>query len=145
MGDELDISKLLRQRGLEQPSQEYFDKFLRDFRRRQRAELIQRSTWEVVWERILSLAPSFRVPQVAYAAIAVMAASASTFILTRQPATSAPVAATAETPATRFSLNSSKPVTIGDTLAASARPGGTLPSHYVLQSRPVSNEQPLSF
>lgn len=145
MGDELDISKLLRQRSLEQPSQEYFDKFLRDFRRRQRAELIQRSTWEVVWERVLSFAPSFRVPQVAYATIAVLAASASTFILTRQPAASANLVAAAEAPATRLSLTSSKPVTIGDTLAASARPGGTLPSHYVLQSRPVSNEQPLSF
>jgi hypothetical protein len=143
MGDELDISKLLRQRNLIEPPPEYFDKFLRDFRRRQRAELIQRSTWEVLWERIASIAPSFRVPQYAYAAIAVMAASASTFILTR-PATVASQVAVAEAPAT-FSLTSSKPVTIGDTRAASTRTGGNLPSHYVLQSRPVSNEQPLSF
>lgn len=143
MGDELDISKLLRQRKLHEPPQEYFDQFLRDFRRRQRAELIQRSTWEVLWERVCAIAPSFRVPQMAYAAIAVMAASASTFILTRQPA-SAPMVAAVDAPAT-FSLTSSKPVTIGDTVAVSSRPAGSLPSHYVLQSRPVSNEQPLSF
>lgn len=143
MGDELDISKLLRQRNLIEPPPEYFDKFLRDFRRRQRAELIQRSTWEVLWDRVISIAPSFRVPQYAYAAIAVMAASASTFILTRPPTVSGQVAV-AEAPAT-FSLTSSKPVTIGDTRAASVRSGGSLPSHYVLQSRPVSNEQPLSF
>lgn len=144
MGDELDISKMLRQKSLDLPSEEYFDKFLRDFRRRQRAELIQRSTWSVLWERIASIAPSFRVPQIAYATIAVMAASASTFILTRQPSTGGAVAA-AEAPAPTFSLTSSKPVTIGDTMAASARPGAPMPSHYVLPSRPVSNEQPLSF
>lgn len=143
MGDELDISKLLRQRSLKEPPPEYFDKFLRDFRRRQRAELIQRSTWEVLWERIASIAPSFRVPQYAYAAIAVMAASASTFILTRGPAAPNQVAV-ADAPAT-FSLVSSKPVTIGDTRAASTRSNGSMPSHYVLPSRPVSNEQPLSF
>jgi hypothetical protein len=143
MGDELDISKLLRQRRLIEPPPEYFDKFLRDFRRRQRAELIQRSTWEIFWERISSVAPSFRVPQYAYAAIAVMAASASTFILTR-PAPVSPQVAVADAPAT-FSLTSSKPVTIGETRAVSARPTGSMPSHYVLPSRPVSNEQPLSF
>lgn len=146
MGEELDISKLLRQKQFEQPPQEYFDKFLRDFRRRQRAELIHRSTWEILWDRISSIAPSFRVPQVAYATIAVVAASASTFILTRQPETGAVMAAVSETPSSNtFSLTSSKPVTIGDTRAASARPSGSMPSHYVLESRPVSNEQPLSF
>lgn len=143
MGDELDISKLLRQRSLKEPPPEYFDKFLSDFRRRQRAELIQRSTWEVLWERVASIAPSFRVPQYAYAAIAVMAASASTFILTRGPAVTNQVVVV-DTPAT-FSLTSSKPVTIGDTRAASVRSNGSFPSHYVLPSRPVSNEQPLSF
>jgi hypothetical protein len=142
MGDELDISKLLRQRNLKEPPPEYFDKFLRDFRRRQRAELIQRSTWEVLWERVASIAPSFRVPQYAYATIAVLAASASTFILTRGPATPNQLVVV-DTPAT-FSL-SSKPVTIGDTRAASVRSNGSFPSHYVLPSRPVSNEQPLSF
>lgn len=146
MGEELNISKLLRQKYYDQPPQEYFDKFLRDFQRRQRAELIQLSVWEILWDRISSIAPSFRVPQVAYATIAVVAASASTFILTRQPATTAAIAAVAEAPSsTTLSLTSSKPVTIGDTLAASARPAGSLPSHYVLPSRPVSNEQPLSF
>src|SRR5262245_52469853 len=61
MGDELDISKLLRQKSLQEPPPEYFDKFLRDFRRRQRAELIQRPTWEILWDRLVSLAPSYRV------------------------------------------------------------------------------------
>ncbi len=146
MGEELNISKLLRQKQFEQPPQEYFDKFLRDFQRRQRAELIQLSVWEILWDRISSIAPSFRVPQLAYATIAVVAASASTFILARQPTPAATIAAVSEAPASpTLSLTSSKPVTIGDTLAASARPGGSMPSHYVLQSRPVSNEQPLSF
>jgi anti-sigma-K factor RskA len=145
MGEEFDISKLLRQKQFEQPPQEYFDKFLRDFRRRQRAELIHRSTWEVLWDRIAAIAPSFRVPQVAYATIAVMAASASTFILTRPSTAPMTVAAMTESASPTLSLTSSKPVTIGETLAASARPAGSMPSHYVLQSRPVSNEKPLSF
>ncbi len=146
MADETDISKLLRLKRNEEPPPEYFDKFLRDFRRRQRAELIQRSTLEILWERLVSIAPSFRVPQVAYAAIAVMAVTASTVILAPQPTTSAPVVASVDTQApTRFSLNSPNPVTIGDTRAAASRSGEPLPSHYVLPSRPVSNEQPLSF
>jgi hypothetical protein len=145
MGDEFDISKLLHQRGRHQPPQEYFDQFLRDFRRRQRAELIQRSTRQVLWERICALMPTFHVPQMAYAAIAVLAVSASALILTRQPAPQQTVVASAQPAAATFSLTSSKPVTIGDTLAASARPDGVMPSHYVLQARPVSNEQPLSF
>ncbi len=145
MAEELNISELLRQKRFQEPPPEYFDKFLRDFRRRQRAELIQRSTWEIVWERVMALAPGFRVPQVAYAAIAVMAVSASTLMLVRQPGGAETQVASAEAPATTFSLTSAKPVTIGETRTVSTRANGSLPSHYVLQARPVSNEKPLSF
>jgi hypothetical protein len=145
MAEELNISELLRKKRYEEPPPEYFDQFLRDFRRRQRAELIQRPTWAIVWERIMALAPGFRVPQVAYAAIAVLAVSASTLLLVRQPGSAQGVVAVAEAPATTFSLTTAKPVTIGETRTVSTRPNGSLPSHYVLQSRPVSNEKPLSF
>ena len=38
-----------------------------------------------LWDRIASIAPTFRVPQFAYAAILILAAGASTLIVTQQP------------------------------------------------------------
>ena len=69
-----------------------------------------------------------------------IAAVASSLILTQQPAG---MIAQVDGSRASLSLTASKPVTITDTLPVSARSGGSLPSHYVLQSRPVSNEQPL--
>ncbi|HEY5704418.1 MAG TPA: hypothetical protein VIS96_02475 [Terrimicrobiaceae bacterium] len=140
MDEDLNLSKLLRLKRYEQPPPGYFDDFLREFQRRQRAEALRRPAWAVLWDRITSIAPTFRVPQFAYAAILVLAAGASTLILTQQPG-----GTVAGADRTSLSLTASKPVTITDTLPVSARPGGPLPSHYVLQSRPVSNEQPLTF
>lgn len=135
MDEDANLSKLLRLKRYEQPPPGYFDDFLREFQRRQRAEVLRRPAWAVFWDRIASIAPTFRVPQFAYAAILILAAGASTLIVTQQP----------NGPRTSLSLTASKPVTITDTLPVAARTGGSLPSHYVLQSRPVSNEQPLSF
>jgi hypothetical protein len=139
MDEDANLSKLLRLKRYEQPPPGYFDDFLREFQRRQRAEVLRRPAWAVLWDRIASIAPTFRVPQFAYAAILILAAGASSLIVTQQPA------GKADAPRTSLSLTTSKPVTITDTLPVAARTGGSLPSHYVLQSRPVSNEQPLSF
>lgn len=46
------IGDLLRLKRYEQPSAEYFDGFLREFQARQREELMQRSSFELVWERV---------------------------------------------------------------------------------------------
>jgi hypothetical protein len=140
MDEEANLSKLLRLKRYEQPPPGYFDDFLREFQRRQRAEVLRRPAWAVLWDRIVSIAPTFRVPPFAYAAILILAAGASTLIVTQQPAGIA-----GNGPRTSLSLTASKPVTITDTLPVAARTGGSLPSHYVLQSRPASNEQPLSF
>lgn len=147
MGEEINVSKLLRLKRHEQPPPEYFDNFMREFRRRQRAELIRRPAYEVFWERLLSIAPSFRVPQFAYAAILALAITASVFIVNQQSESPKAIAsARTESVEPALSLTTSKPVTISDTLPAAARVGGgPLPSHYVLQPRPVSNERPLSF
>jgi hypothetical protein len=142
MDEELNVSKLLRLKRYEKPPPGYFDDFLREFRRRQRVEALRRPRWAIFWDRIISIAPTFRVPQFAYAAILVLAAAASTLIITQQPVGSP---GRSEISQTSFSLTTSKPVTISDTLPVSAQTGGSLPSHYVLQPRPVSNEQPLSF
>ena len=142
MNEDANLSKLLHLKRYEQPPPGYFDDFLREFQRRQRAEVLHRPAWAVFWDRIASIAPTFRVPQFAYAAILILAAGASTLIVTQQPTGTG---RTADGPRTSLSLTASKPVTITDTLPVAARTGGSLPSHYVLQSRPVSNEQPLSF
>jgi hypothetical protein len=142
MDEDLNVSKLLRLKRYEKPPPGYFDDFLREFQRRQRVEALRRPGWAVFWDRIISIAPTFRVPQFAYAAILVLAAAASTLIITQQPVGSL---GRSEISQTSFSLTTSKPVTISDTLPVSAQTGGSLPSHYVLQPRPVSNEQPLSF
>ncbi|MEI6338063.1 MAG: hypothetical protein WCQ57_05710 [Verrucomicrobiota bacterium] len=145
MPKETNTSKLLRLKRYEQPPSSYFDDFLFEFRRRQRAEMHQRSTREILWDRMMSLAPSFRVPQFAYAAIVAVAVTASVFIVTQKPTDgNALASAHSKIPQPALSLTS-KPVTISDTLPAAARVGGSLSSHYVLQPRPVSNEQPLSF
>ena len=142
MDENLNVSKLLRLKRYEQPPPAYFEDFLHEFQRRQRAEALRRPAWALFWDRITSIAPTFRVPQFAYAAILVLAAGVSTLIVTQQPAETL---AKADASRTSLSLTVSKPVTITDTLPVSAQTGGSLPSHYVLQPRPVSNEQPLSF
>ena len=142
MDQDPDVSKLLRLKRYEKPPPGYFDDFLREFQRRQRTEALRRPGWAIFWDQIASIAPTFRVPQFAYAVILMLAAAASALIITQQPPGTL---AQADSSRTSFSLTSSKPVTITDTLPVSAQPGGSLPSHYVLQPRPVSNEQPLSF
>jgi hypothetical protein len=142
MDEELNVSKLLRLKRYEKPPPAYFDDFLREFQRRQRAAALQRPAWAMLWDRLTSIAPTFRVPQFAYAAILMLAAAASTLIVLQQPSGTL---AKVDASRTSLSLTASKPVTITDTVPVSARTGGSLPSHYVLQPRPVSNEQPLSF
>ncbi len=85
MDEDANLSKLLRLKRYEQPPPGYFDDFLREFQRRQRAEVLRRPAWAVFWDRIASIAPTFRVPQFAYAAILILAAGASTLIVTQQP------------------------------------------------------------
>lgn len=141
MGEETDISKLLRLKRYEQPPPGYFDDFLHEFRRRQRAELLKQPMWQTLWERLMAVAPTFRVPQMAYAAIVAAAIAASVMIMERPTGSNAVAstnAASSSQPA--FSLTS-KPVTISEAIPVATQ----LPPHFVLQPRPVSNEQPLSF
>lgn len=143
-GEDMNVSKLLRLKRYEQPPPGYFEDFLHEFHRRQRADLMNRPTWESFWQRILNFAPTFRVPQFAYATIAALAVVASVVVVSPRSADT-PALANVSTPDSGFSLASQKPVTLSGTMPVSARGDGSLPEHFVLQSRPVSNEQPLSF
>lgn len=151
MENEKNISKLLRLKRYEQPPQGYHEKFLRDFHRRQRSELLKPNPWQTFWDGISGLWPNFQVPKLAYATMAVAAIASAAFLI-NQPTT--PENALAAAPAQHtslgelnvvpdFSLEPQRPVTIGTTLPVSGR--GDLSQHYVLQPRPASNDRPLSF
>ena len=142
MEQEEEIQKLLRLKRYEQPPPGYFDDFLREFQCRQRAEVIHRPLWSVIWDRFSSIAPSFHVPQMAYASIVAMALVASAVILARPGSGSGLVASAGKQ---SFSLSPSNPVTIGETLPVAFTPTGSPSVHYVLPNRPVSYAPSRSF
>jgi len=145
MGEDLDISKLLKTTRQNTPPPEYFEDFLREFQRRQRAALIHRPISEIIWDRILSIAPNFHVPQYAYATAAAAAIMVSTVLFLPSTAKVGGLADSAAQMGSNFSLNSINPVQVGQMTPVSTRSGGSLPAHYMLQSRPVSYDKPVSF
>ena len=143
MTPEEQISKLLRLKRHELPPPGYFEDFLQEFQARQRAELIRRPLWEIAWDRMVSLAPSFQVPRMAYAAIVALAVAASAMIIVR-PGTTVPSGTLAANRST-LSLISPQPVTIGDSVPVTMTSTGSPSVHYVLPTRPVSYASPRSF
>ena len=143
MSSEEQISKLLRLKRYEQPPPGYFDDFLREFQARQRVEVIRRPLWEIAWDRISSLAPSFQVPRMAYATIVGMAVVASAMIMVR-PGTPVASGILAENRST-LSLTQPQPVTIGKSVPIAMTSTGSPSVHYVLPTRPVSYASSRSF
>lgn len=142
MAPEENLQKLLRLKRYEQPPPGYFEDFLHEFQCRQRAEVIRRPLWVIAWDRLTSIAPTFHVPQMAYASIAAVAIAASGVILARPGGHRAPAMAARTQP---FSLSPSNPVTIGETLPVAFTPTGSPAVHYVLPNRPVSYAPSRSF
>ena len=143
MTSEEQISKLLRLKRHELPPPGYFEDFLQEFQSRQRAELIRRPLWEIAWDRIASVAPSFQVPRLAYAAIAALAVAASAMIIVH-PGTPSPGGTLAANRST-LSLTSPQPVTIGESVPVTMTSTGSPSVHYVLPTRPVSYASSRSF
>jgi hypothetical protein len=140
MSDE--IQKLLRLKRYEQPSPDYFERFLDEFQERQRAELLRQPTLVLLWERLLNAFPEFHVPRLAYAGAVVAAVILSTVILVSQQG---------ETPAgASLALNQPPPsvnvLPLGDNrLVVPVSSRSEFPPHYVLEARPASYESPYSF
>lgn len=135
------ISKLLKLKRYEQPAPGYFDDFLREFQSRQRSEIIHRSLWDIVSDRVALMIPSFEVPRLAYAFIAAVAVAASTVIAIR-PSGEVPVVLAQAEP---LSLSSSRPVTIGEKFPLVLASTGTPSVHYVLPTLPASYASARSF
>ncbi len=99
--DDNEIGKLLRFKRHEQPPPGYFDDFLSEFHRRQRAELLRQPAWRVLLERVQEFIlqptlPSLTSYPVAAAAVLVCAAVLSLNVA-RSPQTSPSIAGTSTT------------------------------------------------
>jgi len=156
--DENDIGTLLRLKRHEQPPPGYFDNFLHEFHRRQRAELLRQPLWRLALQRAQDFMLQLNVPTLssypaALAAVLVCAAVLSVKVsqtpnsgqLTAQHA---PAMVTGDS---AWSL--STPVSGRDldlptyrTPTQTARTHGSMATpRYVLDSTPVSYEASLRF
>ena len=146
MAADHDIEKLLRLKRYEQPPPEYFDKFLRDFHRRQRSELLREPLWKMACERLAAFFGGETNRRLAYGAatalVLLAAGTASLNILHEHRAQ-----LVAQTPAAQSGFGLNTRVRLPDLLSdrfahsatASARP------RYVMDARPVSYEPASSF
>lgn len=135
--DPQEIQQLLRQRRNPAPPQEdYFEDFLLDFQRRQRSEMLRRPTREILWDRAMFWLDGFRVPTMAYASIVAVAVAVTGVML------SGPQGIDQTSPTTAASFTAPAPLSVP---VATVSTGGNLPPSYVLENRPVSNDQPFSF
>lgn len=68
MKEDSDLSKLIRLKRYEQPPESYFEDFLREFQKRQRAELLRKSTSSIFLERLATYVADFGRPRALAAA-----------------------------------------------------------------------------
>jgi hypothetical protein len=162
MLDEQQLQKLLRIKRFEQPPPGYFDRALIEFHRRQREELLRRSSTMVLWERFISGLWNFRVPSYAYGAVFGMFVVAATIIgsgvwapykdavdLNRVAVLTDP--ATQEVSGGRLALSGNLDWSKFDHTTSSPSvvpvigPSQTALPRYVLDGRPVSYKASFSF
>jgi hypothetical protein len=135
------IQKLIRLKRYEQPPEDYFEDFLLEFQRRQRAEMLQRPAWQIMWERANLWLEGFRVPAFAYASILVTALGITGFMMNSQSGVTAAIANNSSSnPAAAANVASTGPVA-----GSSVAQVSTAPHSYVLEKRPVSYDAPFSF
>jgi len=160
MPSETEIQNLLKLKRYEQPTQQYYEQFLRDFQHRQRAELIRKPLLEIAFHRIQAFFSEPLFSQLAYAgataAVLLVAGVASAKIMGTGNGGSNTSVALANVAPARHSvpLQSSmglvgSQIRLADWTTLPNQPvSGRAPSlnpHYVIDSRPVSYEPPSSF
>jgi len=162
--DDKDIATLLRLKRHEQPPPGYFDNFLHEFHRRQRAELLRQPVWRIALQRAQDYMFQLNVPAltsypVAAAAILVCAAVLSLKVYQAPDAQTVatavvqqPGAIAVSSPANAEWNLSSSPISARDIGSMPVRTSSdnmqthrlATPPRYVLDSTPVSYE-PASF
>ncbi|HEX8617836.1 MAG TPA: hypothetical protein VF911_09655 [Thermoanaerobaculia bacterium] len=158
--DENDIGTLLRLKRHEQPPPGYFDEFLHEFHRRQRAELLRQPLWRLALQRAQDFMFQLNVPTLssypAMAAAVVVCAAVLSLKVAQTPdgMEGATVASQSsvmqQTGDSAWSL--STPVSGRDldlptfrTPQTAQTHGSTATPRYVLDSTPVSYEASLRF
>ena len=144
------VSRLLKLKRFEQPPPEYFENFLREFKDRQRAQLLREPAWRIAWDRLCAFfgeqMPSRLGYGLATACVLITAGIASFNIIESRPVefVSAPV----RNPAQTASLNLNTQVRMPDLTTLASGPAHTAilsTPRYVMDARPVSYEPPSSF
>ena len=162
--DAFPVAKLLRLKRYEEPPPEYFKKFLCEFQRRQRAELLRRPAWRIALEQLFQrLQGMLTASQFSYAtaSIAVLAvAGLMTFQILQHPggslvattASSHPAVASVASASTSggLALNSSalaaQPQSFAPPQTRTVQAGAfSQRPRYILDTRPVSYEAPSRF
>lgn len=145
MLDESDIQKLLRLKRYEQPSPEYFQKFLHDFHRRQRADLLRQPVWKIALERMQAFLSEHSMGRYAYAtataAVLLFAGVASFNILNSNPA---PALAYHSEAGSHIRLAKTSDDILPNIPVSDAQSSAEHP-RYVIDTRPASYERPFSF
>jgi hypothetical protein len=80
------LQRLLRLKRYEQPPEDFAEEFLEKFQRRQRSEILRRSTWSILGERLANFMQMLRRPAVLWTAGGAYAAILLTLALLPRPA-----------------------------------------------------------
>ena len=158
-----DLATLLRLKRHEQPPPGYFDNFLHDFHRRQRAELLRQPLWRIALQRAQDYMFQLNVPALtsypAAVAAVLVAAAVLSLNLSQGPDTSTLATATVQpspmtaritgdsawslsTPVAGRDLDLTSFDTVRDSTSTRR---SAAPPRYVLDSTPVSYEASLRF
>src|SRR3989441_7461500 len=83
-----EIARLLRLKRYEQPPPEYFENFLHEFHRRQRAELLRQPLWRIARERVAAFFSEQTTSRFAYGAataLVLLSATITSFNIVNTP------------------------------------------------------------
>jgi hypothetical protein len=139
------MHRIIRLKRYEQPPEGYFDDFLREFHRRQRAELLRPSLGGLFLERLQELMSEIRVPAMAYAGATAVAVAATILIL-NQPRPSTPARTfTASYRQQPVDIPAIQPVSFRIDPQANDRFDSLFPPSSLLRPRPANHESPLRF
>jgi hypothetical protein len=156
-----EIAKLLRLKRYEQPPPGYFEKFLHEFHRRQRDELLRQPLWRICLDRAQDLLLRLNVRSLASypAAVAAVLVCAAVISLKIYQQPEAAQVALQSPPALSTSTNDEGEWTLGSPVAtrifrtqplrrfdaSTQTHWATTPPRYVLDSVPVSYEPTFRF